>query len=395
MSEYPETVFNIPLVRDLGDIGTVLGEFLDKQTARIQQQLMTEYPEVPVNAVDKMLNAFITLEGTKRPLHKEEVQLTRLDQDAIDFILDELEKARILRLEEEHYELAHDTLAQRIAERRSADEVAFLEVRKLIKDRYNLYPTTKTLLNANELQLIKAFEQRLADENSLRREEDIYINRSRRENRRRRITLALLVSTAIVVLAVFSIYSYRQSERAQIAQEKAVQSLIQLEEEQQQRAEAQYQNYLSRGRALMAISEFDQAIQEFETALSHRPEGQEALELKGESASKLNTRTDFDRFIQEGDRFFEAGAETYVDALGKYQAALRLGFNNSLAESKINTVSGRLEGAYENFVNVGNIFFQAQGYQLALDHYRQALRIKPNDQELRRKISDCRNRLNE
>lgn len=400
MTQYPATTFSPALVDRVGDIGDVLAEFLDTQTAQIQQALEEQFPGSVSNAVTKVLSAFITLEGTKRPLAKNQVHLPKLTPAQIDFCLDQLEKARILRLEDDLFELAHDTLARQIADQRSTEDVAFLEVVKLVKDRYKVYHTTTSLLNANELHLVDSFRRRLEEEESFSPEEWAYVTRSIRENRRKRILLTVAISAVILVLAAFSLFSFRQWQTAQQqqalaveAQQRAEDNLRQLEEEQAQKAEAQYREHLARGRSLMTEANYLQAAQEFETALAFKEGDEEALRLKAESEGKSGAKERFDRLLQEGDRLFDAGAATYVDALERYRQARATGYDNATAEGKISLVSARLEGAFESFRKAGNTFFAAGGYQYALEQYRQALRIKPDNREIQQRIAECKEKM--
>ncbi len=400
-SQYPQTVFSNELIHKVGHIGEVLGEFLDDQTSRIQAEMLTQFPGINAQSLDQILNAFITLEGTKRPLKKSEIQLKGISPEALNFSLDQLEKARILRYVDGLYELAHDTLALSLSEKRSADEVVFLEVIKMVKDRHHLYETTNTLLNASELQLIKNFDQRLRSENSLQPEEWKYVAKSKAAVQRRRLILIATTLAIFAVLAAFSIYSFQQRRIAQDRQAEALQAQAAAEEnlrlfetEQSQKALAQYNSHLAQGKVLMTQSQYDLAIQEFETALAFKEDGEEALELKAECEELSGVRSRFEQLIQQGDNFYSQGDQFLANALDRYRSARQLGFNNTLADSKITAVSGKLEAAFDKFVRDGDTFFKVGGYNYALQNYQEALRIKPGDQSIREKIAACREQLN-
>lgn len=154
-----EIVFDNRLIRKAGNIEDMLGDFLDRQKQTIQEKLSLKYPEAPPSSISKVLNAFVSLEGTKRPMAMETMKVGNLSQTLVAFLIDELEKGRILRYENNLYELAHDTLASRIAQRRSADEVALLQIAKIVKDRYQVSTTTKALLNSHELNLVENYRK--------------------------------------------------------------------------------------------------------------------------------------------------------------------------------------------------------------------------------------------
>lgn len=400
MNSPPPVTFSPQLVAQVGEIGKVLGEFLERQTASIQQELEKRFPGVSSTAVKKILNAFVTLEGTKRPLSKQELKLPGVEQGTVDFCLDRLERSRILRLEDGLYELAHDTLALRIAEDRSAEEVAFLEITKLVRDRFTVYPTTQTLLNANELHLVQLNREKMLERGSFSPEEWAFIEQSKKENRRKRFLLGAALLGIIAVLMAFSIFSYRQSviakenqQQAMIAQEEAVKNLEKLEQEQAQKEEAKYSEHLALGKNYMSQSNYQEAIQEFNIALDFKEDGAEALALRAECEAKFGIKSSFERLIDQGDALQAQGSDQFVNAMEKYQTALRLNYNDNLARSKINALNGKLEGAFEAFKNKGDAFFKAKGYDLALEFYRKAQRIKPGDREVRQKIEACEKAL--
>ncbi len=393
---YPTTTFTSDLIRDVGDIGKVLGDFLDEQKDTIQQALQNRFSGIEPRAVQKVLNAFITLEGTKRPLRRNQVKIPGMDPEKIDFCLEQLEKSRILRFEDGLFELAHDTLALRISEERSASEVAFLEVIKLIRDRRRMYGSTRTLLNANELLLVKNMERRLNKEGQLTEAEWDYIRRSRRDVGRRRIILWSAVSFIFLVLGATTVFSLQQRSiarerqvEAEAAQQQAEDNLRQLAEEQAQRAEAQYNQFLASGRAFMSQSEYALAIQEFDKALAFKEDGEEALTLKAQCEQRSGVRQQFERLLNEGDGLMARGDDYLVDARNRYIRARNLGYNNVEASSKITMVEGRLPAAFDKFVNQGDIFLRVQDCDRALENYRKALRIRPSDADLLRKLEEC------
>lgn len=87
------------------------------------------------------------------------------------------------------------------------------------------------------------------------------------------------------------------------------------------------------------------------------------------------------------------GENYFIDAKIKYAAAKRLNYDNALAQSKLYQIAGELEIAFIQFVKNGDTFYKALGYQFALDNYKNALRIKPNDPSLKQKINRCKRNL--
>ncbi|MEL7534648.1 MAG: ATP-binding protein, partial [Bacteroidota bacterium] len=108
---WPELEFTSAEIEEFGEIGDVLKTFLQEQSQQIQSDLQAQYPQLPERAVRKVLNSFASLQGTKIPQARSELNFPFLDKTQLDSILNRLEQARILREEEGRYELAHDTLA--------------------------------------------------------------------------------------------------------------------------------------------------------------------------------------------------------------------------------------------------------------------------------------------
>lgn len=405
-------VFSGPLIQKAGSIDDILADFLDRQMESIQMELQQSFPAVSPSAVKKVAGSFVTLEGTKRPLSKEQAAVGNVTEEQGGFVVGQLEKARILRFENNRYELAHDTLARHIAGGRTADEVALLQVAKLARDRLNVYETAKTYLNNNELQLINSFESRLRDENSLSAEEWAFVRKSERANRARRRAVAGLTLALIAVLAGFSVFSWAQWQKAQVSarvakakEAEAQKALEGLKEEQAQRALAKYNEYLVRGKASMNQTYYAQAIQEFDLALEALQDtepvagfdekGGEARQLKEVAQSKSGVSQRFAQLIQDGESDEGRGNRWLVDAKRKYQEALELGYDNNTAQSRITALEGKLENAFDTFVSEGETFFRtnnASGFRRALDSYQQANRIR-STRDIRERIQACKDSL--
>ncbi len=391
-------VFTPEFIDQYGNIEDVLGKFLDTQLAEIGQRFYSQYPAVPKTALRKLLSRFVTLEGTKSPLQKESISIPEMKEEQLNFCLSQFETARILRQEEGVYELAHDTLALHIAEQRSTEEIAFLEIVKMIKDRYRVFPQTKSLLNANELQLVK-YNEHLKTEQVLSEEEWAFVQKSIKHKNRQRQLKSMGIVLIIGVLTAFSAFSFYQRTLAQEkekeateAQKTAEESLQQLKAEQAQKALAKYNENMSEGKSLMSQNRHGEAIPFFERAMDFNEDKTEATRLKDEAISKAGLSTHFENLMKEGAQLEARGQDYFVDALQKYRQALKLGFNNSLAESKVIAITGKLEGAFASYLKNGDTYFEAEAYGYALEQYKKALRIKSSDKGVAEKIRICEDR---
>ena len=152
----PETTnktvtFSPQLVAQTGGIGNVLRQLMDDQVRAVQDKLNTQFKagQVPKDAVKKILDAFVSLEGTKLPRSRTELAFPGFSDQLVLSCLQELTNARLLReYEQGMYELAHDTLAAEIASRRDQSLVAMREAVKLVQNGYeNHLQTGKSYLD--------------------------------------------------------------------------------------------------------------------------------------------------------------------------------------------------------------------------------------------------------
>jgi tetratricopeptide (TPR) repeat protein len=196
-------VFPDDLVRRTGALGDVLADFLDDQIVDVQKALSATRSKLRPDAVQLVLEEFATLDGTKQPVSHEELAARLPDLHPIfDDGLKALTDRRVLRQLDDTYELAHDSLARRIADTRSAERKTLLKVQKLVKDRWAGYGQTGTLLNREEIGFITPYLAKLA----LSKDETAFVGRSRTKVRRRQnvawAATAVFVSFLILVIVV-------------------------------------------------------------------------------------------------------------------------------------------------------------------------------------------------
>ena len=219
-AQYP-LEFTRAEIEQFGEIGDVLKAFLQEQSQQIQDELVQQFSALPDRAVRRVLNAFTTLQGTKLPRQRSELQAPPLDDAQVEAILTRLLQARILREEEGRYELAHDTLAGEIASQRSAAEQALLEAAELIHNRYRAFQRTGTRLDAKELQLIAPYEPQLREEEKLSEDHWAFVADSRSEVLRKKRSRNLLVGSVIGVLSVLLLLAGWQWREATAAKSDA------------------------------------------------------------------------------------------------------------------------------------------------------------------------------
>jgi len=132
-----EAEFSLQKLNDMGEIGDVLINFLEEQVAGISKKLKGKYTTLTAEMTWKILSPFSTLEGTKEPISEKDLidRLQNYDAAMIDEVVHAFINSRILRYNEatDMLEIAHDSLAKPIAEKRSVEETALLEIKRLIK----------------------------------------------------------------------------------------------------------------------------------------------------------------------------------------------------------------------------------------------------------------------
>lgn len=229
---WPELEFTSTEIEAFGEIGDVLKAFLQEQSQQIQTDLQLEYPKLPERAVRKVLNSFASLQGTKIPQSRAELNFPTISEAQLDAILSRLAQARILREEEGRYELAHDTLAGEVAGQRSGQEQALLEISELIKNRAQSFERTGSYLENRELELIANYDVALREEQKLSPEEWRFVTQStaeaKRKKQRRQLITTLVIGglSVLLVLAGWQWWQAGQSAKAAEAANRASQKAL-------------------------------------------------------------------------------------------------------------------------------------------------------------------------
>ncbi|WP_425638142.1 ATP-binding protein [Algoriphagus yeomjeoni] len=220
--------FTSDKVNEMGEIGDILSNFLEEQVADISRELISKYPILNPGLIWKILSPFATLEGTKDPITKKELfdRLPDLDQKLVNDVVEAFSNNRLLRYNEntDTYEISHDSLAKPIAERRSVEETALLEVKRLIKSQIGVSDEAREFFSEKQLIYIEPYlaKIKLSEEElnwiakskseiqlqkeQLIKNQLIEINKKRKE-RAKWITIIvsiLLLSFVVVVLFVFN-----------------------------------------------------------------------------------------------------------------------------------------------------------------------------------------------
>lgn len=222
-SRQARAILSLSQLASMGNIDDVLRDFLDDQALKISRHL-----SCPSEKVWKAVSSFATLDGTKEPLSLGSLiaQWSGESEQLLGQIVQQLVEGRILRYlkPDDQYEIAHDSLAAKIHERRSDEEITILELRRMVRSQAKLSVDGAFYLSAQQLRLIEPYlqslgldryelawveksqavlDQREAEE-SLRKAESL-----RRTKRRLRVAVSALIF--VIALLVFAIWQFSTS----------------------------------------------------------------------------------------------------------------------------------------------------------------------------------------
>lgn len=322
-----DALFTISELEKLGNIDDVLSEFLEEQVQGIQQKLKNEHKNLEQKTLWEILSPYATLEGTKDPLTKQQLydRLPQTNQQLIDKVIIELTNRSILRYieNEDVYELMHDALAHRVAEKRSEDEIALLQARQLIKNQISLKAEHRSFFNNKQLALIVPFTEKL----NLTQEEKEFIEQSEKEAEKQRmarvyrqrkiiagVTVAALISIALAIIAVIQLN--RANDALKIAEEQteiANESFVKIQK-----------SFMKEAFLYMQSGEYEVAKQKFEYLRDSIPGGDTSsavLKRINECDNLVMEKKSFDSLMTEAQNAIKI--QKYIEAVDFYEKALK------------------------------------------------------------------------
>ncbi len=315
-----EALFQVSELEKTGEMGDVLRDFLDEQVMLIGKSL-----NIKTEVIWRILSPFITLEGTKEPLSLKEVtnRLPDLANEMISAVIHAIENKRILRFSEKDglYEIAHDSLARQIHARRSDEEIALLEVRRLIKSHSALKQEARELFSARQLAFIDPFlvnlpltsaEQELIDQSREKIEQERLEEHMKalKEKRRQRKIRIVIVSAAMVSLA-FGIFGFI--------------NMVKARQSEQELRNGQFAKNMDAGYQYQQQSQYVQAIESYNHAIDFidSPAAKDSIE---KCTILLGYMEQFQTQMRKGDSLFTI--KEYVRAFQAYSLAQQTGYQN-------------------------------------------------------------------
>lgn len=331
-SRQADALFTTQALSEIGDIGDVLRNFLEEQAIRIQKTLSSRHADLPEDTVWQILSPLATLEGTKEPMLENTLikRLPTLPPAVVSEGLRLLEQQRILRFDENEgrYEVAHDSLAARIAEHRNDDEIAILEIRRLVSSQMALKADAREFFSEKQLNLIDPYLGKLgleAEALELIEESRKWVEATARKRRRRN----LIIGSVLAVAAVASTYLGLQAEWQSRKVDKLLVEAIDAQKATEEALEeSKRQEGIALGEKKKAEQATQDAITQKEKADSLSGEAQKARDQAQSALAGLQKTTAqiFDNLLLAADE--DILKLDYVAALEKIQNAADLKVND-------------------------------------------------------------------
>lgn len=389
IKELPEPLlpleFTTEEIKRFGRIEDVLGRFLNQQIVHLEGQVKKEWPKAPEKVVFRVLDVFVTEQGTKRPIryHLGKNEQINLEQDAADwlsdipvgavhFICESLANARLLRQSDETLELAHDALAALIDNRRSDQQRRQNEVFNRLLTNFTEFKETGEYLTRRQLNALEEYlpllENRLGaevksfiSESILKADESEHAalleERKKRESARRIAIIGFSLALLTLVAAGIAVKETLAVKKAnQMISDKAFEVQIQYAEN------------------LKLEGKYDEAIQELgrlrQAAYYLQPDDKQLLDSLETLWPKVA------RLMQTGDEF--RSKKEFKKALEYYDNALNIGSDRRIMTT-IDEVEKDLEEAFDKKLAAATDFLLAGQVKIAIATFEECLKLKPGN----------------
>lgn len=423
-SEYPLLTFTNEEIEAFGKIEDVLDKFLKEQESTIQEQLQLDHQNVPDRLVHKVLDAFVTEEGTKRPVRfnrNEQNKLILLEETTLKSLpelsgslltdcLEALENSRLVRFTDDSIELAHDSLAALIDEQRTDEQRQINEFRRMIQNAYSTYLNFGNYLSVQQYLGIKALipklnlsedqikfiedsqahheaeekaekerlEKELATQKALAKQQSENLKYQKKANQRQRIFTAFMVVIALIALGI-GWFAMEQQQIAKEQEKEAVQAK-KLAEANAQKAEASELAAIQEKEAAQKSDararENEQIAKEKETQALRALEDQRKAQLQAALAQGETLR---------GNKSYDAAINSYTEALRLARADESTAIEEELALVKLE----QKEFEFSGLKDKGLRLVEANECLAAKLYLEKALEIKPEDQSLQTALEQC------
>ncbi len=174
----------------------------------------------------KILSMFVPRDGTSIPMEESIItqQLTKefnYDPRHVELVLESLQSSNILQdMGSGQLRMVSSVLAHQVYNKIEAENLVLRKVENFIRDRYSIYLEKQHLLNQEDLNYISHYLPSI----SISKEEENFINKSRKNissKRRRGVLIATIVISALTLLSTIAVFQYYQADKQRTLAENA------------------------------------------------------------------------------------------------------------------------------------------------------------------------------
>ncbi len=424
----PSITFSETDISELGKMENVLEQFLIEQESEIQKEIQHLEHTISDQAVSFILDGFVTDEGTKRPIHyhleDQNIQIDgrfktffpNLPEEILSLSLKELEQRRIIRLSDTTIELAHDSLAALIYNKRTDEQKRLNEISSRISAAYREYRASDLFLTKKQLNTIdpyldqinlpdhlnqfvdnsrKAIKE-LEEEELLRQKEELEKEKQLRNQaevaqaeaqtnekkarQQRNIARIISVITLLAMSIAFIQFQIanQAKERAEEEERKANVALNDLKISQARTQQLNYERYLESGKLRMQAGNYRGAITLFQVALTYDSTQTEPADSIKVAEQKFGITYRFQEFMDLGDIAFEK--DNLIAAIRNYIQANKLNVNQARkfdSQNKIDQCQNGMVPKYDNHIEAAVAFKNARNCSLARQSLNSAKSYHP------------------
>ena len=380
----PPLTFSSAEIAQLGNIQDVLGKFLQEQEQLLIQAINAEFGQQIEVRIQNLLDAFVTEEGTKRPIHYQRIEhniileekanqyVFNLSTPMLSYALERLIAARILRDQDNRLELAHDALAALIDRRRTTEQRLRNEAFSRLNSYYKAFPLTQEYLSRKQLNSLEDFLplwETTLDAGLKQFLQDSYEFNEQKENARllaeqKKRKRALFIAAIGLLLALI----------ATLASVYAVQSRNQL-------ALAIYDAQLKSARVLKVQGKYTDALvmltRTAQFSNNFTPIQKTTLKTLQKNWKKIQN-------LQK-QALIQIGQSNYPKAIGLYQEMYNIDPDERI-NNLIKSTQQELESAFVNAVQTGDFMLLSGRITEAKAAYEKALRLKPKHPVVNEKL---------
>ena len=261
-NELPDLELTRDEITKFGKIDDVLERYLAEQIVQLQEGIKARFPTAADDTATKVLDNFVSEEGTKRPLPTRPtadgsvVDIAGVSDKLMSFCLNTLEKARLIRFMDTGVELAHDSLAAVIDKKRTNEQRQLNEIRRQIRISYTNFDRTKEYLTPKQiavfedflpsLDLDKEIRQFFANSKHERQREAAEELKSETEKRKRAQRFAALAIVGLLLALGAMFWAFRKQKEAEVAKIEVQKTLDNLKKEQLRREKEEFKEIYRR-----------------------------------------------------------------------------------------------------------------------------------------------------